>query len=166
MWSKNFVNCLICGTTKRPYMGKGKCSFCYLKEYRKDPENNRKSREHKKIWYIQNVTSEQQRITREQRHFDGNREIALKRDKWVCQSCGENKISRLTVHHIDGNGRGKINPNNSLENLKTLCRSCHAKIHGKIKQWAKHYTHCISCGTTNKKHNAKGLCWECYKKSK
>ena len=40
----------------------------------------------------------------------------------------------LTIHHLDGRGRNyydnKKQPNNNIENLILLCRSCHGRIHG------------------------------------
>jgi hypothetical protein len=49
-----------------------------------------------------------------------------------CEAC-ENKYN-LTIHHIDGNGRHNkekgLPMNNSPENLKVLCRSCHGRLHG------------------------------------
>ena len=51
----------------------------------------------------------------------------LERDNYTCQcpDC-EHKINLLDVHHIDYNKK-----NSSLENLVTLCRSCHIKTNGK-----------------------------------
>jgi len=52
-----------------------------------------------------------------------------KRDGGVCQSCGTTK--QLGVHHIipfkDGGS-------NDPENLTTLCRSCHTKLHWVLKR--------------------------------
>jgi len=67
---------------------------------------------------------------REQYKFDGMRYRALERDKFKCQHC--NTCEDLHVHHIDCSGQGD-NPNNSLDNLLTLCRGCHTKIHHSIK---------------------------------
>ncbi len=52
----------------------------------------------------------------------GNYENTLKRDNYKCQKC--NCINDLFVHHKDKN-----NKNNKLENLVTLCRTCHAREH-------------------------------------
>lgn len=56
------------------------------------------------------------------------RELALERDNFRCVNCGAKRI--LCVHHIDKN---KLN--NDVENLITLCRSCHMKLHWREKQW-------------------------------
>lgn len=40
----------------------------------------------------------------------------------VCEDCGS--VTDLCVHHIDKN-----HANNTAENLKMLCKSCHAKLH-------------------------------------
>jgi hypothetical protein len=47
--------------------------------------------------------------------------------KQNCESCGSDK--KLDVHHIDHNWK-----NNAPENLKTLCRSCHMKLHWEIRK--------------------------------
>lgn len=52
----------------------------------------------------------------------------LKRNKYLCQSCGENVYGspRGHVHHIDGNKQ-----NCSVENLVLLCFTCHNAVHGR-----------------------------------
>ena len=44
------------------------------------------------------------------------------RDNYSCQTCS--KKEQLVAHHLDNNVK-----NNDYENLKTLCRSCHARLH-------------------------------------
>lgn len=63
-------------------------------------------------------------------------ELALKvyeKCERKCVQCGE--INGLVIHHLDRNGRNLENiglkPNNNIDNLIVLCRSCHGKIHGK-----------------------------------
>lgn len=72
-------------------------------------------------------------------YFSGNREKAIMRDGGKCISCGitrEEHIRKygfdITVDHIDGNGRynDKSLRNSILENLQTLCVSCHGKKDG------------------------------------
>lgn len=55
------------------------------------------------------------------------REGIKKRDKFKCQLCG-NK-NNLVVHHINENKK-----NSNINNLITLCRHCHCKIHKEIKK--------------------------------
>lgn len=63
------------------------------------------------------------KIHKEQERFSGFRDAVLERDEHKCQMCGSDY--KLEVHHIDGNGRGEKRPNNSLDNLQTLCAKCH-----------------------------------------
>jgi len=48
-----------------------------------------------------------------------------------CEICGSK--GKLDIHHIDGNGRNLVDKgefsNNNRANLRTLCRSCHMKVH-------------------------------------
>ena len=73
-------------------------------------------------------TKEYKRKWNNERRFGGLREIALERDQWKCQVCGRpwDADSRsICVHHLDHNPK-----NNVLDNLATLCRSCHPIAHG------------------------------------
>jgi len=55
----------------------------------------------------------------------GSRELALERDFHKCTVCGKTHHEiMLDVHHKD-----RIKSNNELENLVTLCHSCHTKEH-------------------------------------
>lgn len=60
------------------------------------------------------------RLSRE--NFDGFREAALRRDGYRCRVCNEPDESLLLVHHRKPGVSG-------LENLITLCRRCHVRIH-------------------------------------
>ena len=110
----------------------------YLKQYYKTyHKNNRKKIILRvKRWRVENRDKHLETLKniRERTNFNGNRNKVLKRDKNSCCICGINNKSKLVVHHIDGNGRNVKNKNNNMENLITLCRSCHLKIHSK-KQW-------------------------------
>lgn len=82
--------------------------------------------------------------------FGGNKYLAFERDGYKCQKCGSTK--NLLVHHIDGSGaEWSDKANNSLENLQTLCRSCHIGLHHRK------YFGCLVPGCL-KKHHAKGYC--------
>ena len=55
-----------------------------------------------------------------------NRKKVLQRDDYKCVLCGS--TSRLHVHHKIGWQPHQINPH-ELDNLETLCASCHRKLH-------------------------------------
>lgn len=72
---------------------------------------------------------------RDLKSFSGIRETVIQRDGERCVKCGmprdehKERYSRdITVDHIDGNGRNSPRPlkNNDLNNLQTLCLSCHS----------------------------------------
>ena len=55
--------------------------------------------------------------------------LVLERDEYTCQECGRTDIDKLHAHHIvpfDENVELRF----SLDNGKTLCTTCHNKIHG------------------------------------
>ena len=62
------------------------------------------------------------------------KEQVRKRDNYVCQECGHTQKRlgyRLDVHHIDYNKK-----NNILNNLISLCRSCHIQANFLRKDWS------------------------------
>ena len=159
-FSRLFKACIQCGKSDVKHMAKGLCARCYSSNYAKlHPE---KMKEQKHAWYIRQGAAEFARIQRENFHFDGQRELALKRDGYKCQSCGSK--DKLTVHHLDGKGRGvkRQMKNNSIDNLQTLCRACHARAHHCSHKWSWNFAQCVYCKTTTVKHRAFGLCVSCY----
>lgn len=109
---------------------RGCCKKCYYYSYRNNQTNKVKAKQNKHDWYVANVQgTDRQRLAREEAHFDGNRELVLERDDYKCTECGS--TNKLIVHHKDGNGRGSKIKNNELDNLVTLCRSCHVNVHRK-----------------------------------
>lgn len=61
--------------------------------------------------------------------FGGLREAVLERDGHRCQDCGTDGKGRrrwIVIHHKDGDSK-----HNVMENLITLCRSCHPLHHSK-----------------------------------
>lgn len=141
MWAKEYNSCKECNSVEFKHYGKGYCRRCYKRyRYELNPEPFKKSerdRYIRKSEQIRNVTksyyerhkpeiSVKLKHKREDKWFSGLRETVLARDGNKCQTC--NKAGNI-VHHKDGNGRGSPSPNNSLENLITLCRSCHCKLH-------------------------------------
>jgi 5-methylcytosine-specific restriction endonuclease McrA len=57
--------------------------------------------------------------------------LIFNRDNFKCCNCGSDK--KIGIHHKDNSGDQKhcSKSNNSLENLITLCQSCHSKEHWK-----------------------------------
>jgi 5-methylcytosine-specific restriction endonuclease McrA len=102
-----------------------------LKERNKNyyQKNRDKHLEYSKEYYQKN--KDIARISKIKHHskkyFDGNWEKVLERDNRTCQICGSKK--KLLVHHRDGTNIFSGVPNNSLDNLITICRACHNKIH-------------------------------------
>jgi 5-methylcytosine-specific restriction endonuclease McrA len=163
-WSRQHDCCLNCQRTDRKHMGKGLCLICYYNQY--SVENADRVKAIKQASYHKRGGKELSKRMREKAWFDGNREAALQRDNYKCTCCGTPED--LVVHHIDGNGRRSENPNNDLDNLQTLCRSCHAKVHKPrtTNKWSIHYDCCQSCGCTDVKHSARGLCKVCYSRAR
>lgn len=63
--------------------------------------------------------------------------IIRSRDRYECKMCGilENKLVRkLNIHHID-----YIKDNLNINNLISLCTSCHAKTHFNRKYWIEYF---------------------------
>lgn len=98
------------------------CKICrseYIKEHRKQIN------ETNKLYYYRN----KQKLNDEAKY-----RIFLRRTKFykqiiassVCSVCKTK--NDLCLHHIDGNIT-----NNSLDNLKVICRTCHSKLHTILK---------------------------------
>jgi len=69
------------------------------------------------------------------------RRMAYKRDNYCCQHCGVKCVAKnrateetnhrvIQCHHIE---LYRLTQDNSLDNLITLCLSCHARLHGALK---------------------------------
>lgn len=161
-WSRKFDACRECGTTDIKHQGHGFCGSCYDGWYMSDLNRKAKVERRRKRRYYANHDEvlQRKRDDREQRHFSGLREAVLQRDGQCCTKCSA--ADNLVVHHVDGVGRGSVSPNNVMDNLVTLCRGCHASIHH-AGRWARHFDSCISCKRTDRRHNARGLCWACYR---
>lgn len=125
LWSRKFNCCQGCGTVATPHMAKGLCRSCYMAKWQL--EHQGAMEEYKRKWYQKAGGKEWSRLKREQRNYGGLRQQVLERDGLRCTLCGSS--AQLLVHHRDGNGRGAAQPNNTLDNLVTLCRGCHARLH-------------------------------------
>src|SRR3990167_5749310 len=61
------------------------------------------------------------------------------RDNWICQECsikchGNGTKDKIQCHHIDYDVK-----NNNVENLITLCSSCHAKTNFRRDDWLEYF---------------------------
>jgi HNH endonuclease len=65
------------------------------------------------------------------------REVVLQRDGNICVRCGAWRASaEMQVHHKKHKGHPDFG-SDDLENLETLCASCHEKEHNRSVQWSK-----------------------------
>ena len=72
------------------------------------------------------------------------------RDKYTCQLCGQ---FGNVVHHIDYNKK-----NCNLENLITLCVSCHTKVNFNRDYWTNYFQKMTSKNKMSREIDSK--CWE------
>ena len=115
------INCIICGKEFTPDKFHPKTVTC--------------SRECCKKLSYQRHKSEQNSRYRNKRYFGGNRDKVLERDGYKCVRCGNSRKKDLIVHHIDGLGRTSEEKNNNMDNLQTLCLSCHSYVHIADTTW-------------------------------
>lgn len=90
--------------------------------------------------------------------YTNTRHYILSRDNYTCQYCkGKSKDNHLNVHHlIERSNNGSDLPNN----LITLCKTCHDKLHNnliilnksKIKSLLNHPTHMNILGSMFRKY--------------
>ena len=66
----------------------------------------------------------------DEKGFYNVKQAVLSRDNYTCQICGA-KHAKFEVHHIKFKSQGG---SNRIDNLVTLCKDCHSKIHkGELK---------------------------------
>jgi 5-methylcytosine-specific restriction endonuclease McrA len=112
------------------------CSrFCSRKNYRQENREKVNAAKRDSNSRHKDHLSSYNSLYKDQLRFSGNRLRALQRDNFTCQNCGyigpqqtDNRSEDVVVHHIDFSGQAK-KPNNKIENLQTLCRPCHIRLH-------------------------------------
>jgi hypothetical protein len=109
-------------------------------------------------WYLENREKIIKRIRKNK--YDGNYLKVLERDNYKCQACY--RQSYLRVHHKDGNQK-----NNDMDNLITLCQSCHRIVHlmrkclnnvahyGRLYTLADILSHALAAKSDNDNHDGK-----------
>lgn len=151
-WSRHYNKCKICGTSSVKHQSLGYCENCYTKSeefksyQRASFIRNIEKRRKKNNEYIKKYNKRPEIIAKKKKewdlkNYDGNRLVALQRDRYCCQFCGltqDNSYKKyhkdLFVFHVDKNIA-----NNELSNLISLCKKCFAKskiitktkLHGK-----------------------------------
>jgi 5-methylcytosine-specific restriction endonuclease McrA len=82
-------------------------------------------------------------IYRDNRLYEGNREVAIQRDGEKCVKCGMTRDEHkkrykfdITVDHKDGKGTHvpAKERNNAIDNLQTLCIHCHVRKDSKFQK--------------------------------
>jgi len=145
------IQCVQCGedaiqkTAKPRKFCSGKCAQKYFRLL--DPERHRaywkKYYDSKPEWHINRTREyeaerpEWQRATnlRATRRYKektrhGNHKQFLIDKYGGCENCGTKDV--LQIHHIDRvSFHNSPEPNNSLDNLRLLCQTCHLKLHHK-----------------------------------
>jgi DEAD/DEAH box helicase domain-containing protein len=69
------------------------------------------------------------------KNWDAKRNLRRKRDKYTCQVCGsvENKKAHHVHHKIPFRSFDSIEQANQIENLVTLCPSCHLRAESSVR---------------------------------
>lgn len=117
--------CPQCGIEFQPMQKRGTGrTYCSLTCRRKLRYQSRKEYLRSRHWEY-----------RKKEKWGGNWYAALQRDDFTCQGCRVRmtpsqwtSTRRLVVHHLDGTGE-HANKNHEMENLMTVCGSCHRKFH-------------------------------------
>jgi 5-methylcytosine-specific restriction endonuclease McrA len=104
----------------------------YMKEYKRGWNKRPNAIEIRKKYKIKNrdIILKNLSVYWDKTQFGGNRVKVLERDNYTCQKCNRTHHEvKLIVHHKDGSGRKHKATNNKMNNLVTLCRGCHSKLH-------------------------------------
>ena len=73
---------------------------------------------------MERLRQKRPRLILKQEEYKALKTVVLNRDGWKCQGCGS--AENLQVHHLSH--RSRLG-SDKLENLMTLCASCHRREH-------------------------------------
>ena len=119
---------------KDPTMKDGRVNQCKKCFYLKD---RTRALKYAKGYYLRNKVKIKKYVREwtDKKRFGRLREAILVRDCYKCQICKKTHHQVvLHVHHKDNKGRGNKTLNNDIDNLVTLCDSCHHRHHS-LKMW-------------------------------
>lgn len=135
------LNCLSCDKEfiQNKYHPEQKCcsNICNTRWFRAQPKNKEMILQWKRESYARHryKNLEKSKRYKDVLRFSGNRLRALERDDYTCQNCGyegpvetKSRSEDVVVHHIDFSGSSS-RPNNKIDNLQTICRPCHIRLH-------------------------------------
>ena len=124
------------------------CKTCKAKTNKEYREKNKEklAKQHYDYWRNNPKAKIQNKKAKEKNRFGFNATEFVKEK--CCEVCGitnkEHLIKykeRLHIDHKDNQGRRNqrlgLKPNNNLENLQILCRSCHVKKDNKLREYRK-----------------------------
>jgi 5-methylcytosine-specific restriction endonuclease McrA len=92
-------------------------------------------------------------------------DVRAAKEPGVCFYCGatesDGRFHGLGIDHVVPLHAGGPN---TRENLVACCHACNAsKYRGDVPgRWSRRAGACVDCGTTDRKHSARGLCNRCY----
>jgi len=119
--------CVDCGGSFKSKNGRApRCKECWYNGACGVCDNKFKRRSQTKKYCSDKCSA----IAKADYYYEGNYSKALIRDNWRCRKC--ETTENLQVHHIDHSGAENVKrfeANNSLENLITLCTTCHSEVH-------------------------------------
>ena len=107
----------------------------------------RESHKGEKHWNWRGGISGMYKLHRAERNWKKRSRKTFERDNFQCQLCGR-KSGKLHAHHIIP---WRVEHNDKLNNLITLCNSCHSKVERKWYQYAPMFFEILGIYVSNKK---------------
>ncbi len=134
LWSLRYNRCRICKTTSAKHKNHGICEKCYPKSdlFKEMNEASRlrnlgKRKKYQELYQKRPEVLAKRREYSAKKACGGNRNAALKRDKFRCRECGWTQVDKKARKELFVFHTGDKN-NHELENLITLCRKCFYKM--------------------------------------
>ncbi len=131
-WSIENEFCKICESTKYKHRSKGVCIKCYgkseehKKQIRRYHQKNGETIKKKNLVYSRRPDVRKRLLQKQlEKNFENNREKAIRRDGEKCIICGITREKHREIFGKDLFVHRRYSDSNDLENLVTLCMTCH-----------------------------------------